>query len=91
MAARHNCRNGENMIRVLLFGPAVERVGARNMQLDFSPGMRLLDVIRHLKARHPEAFEMVCFTAVNDQQTSDIQLLLADNDEIAFMAKFSGG
>lgn len=79
------------MIRVLFFGPVVERVGARNMQIDFSPGMRLQDVTTQLKMRHPEAFEIVCFTAVNDQQTSDMQLLLADNDEIAFMAKFSGG
>ena len=53
--------------------------------------MRLLDVTTQLKTRYPKAFEIVCFTAVNDQQTSDMQLLLADNDEIAFMAKFSGG
>ena len=79
------------MIRVLFFGPVVERVGTPNMQLDFSPGMRLQDVTTQLKTRYPKAFEIVCFTAVNDQQTSDMQLLLADNDEIAFMAKFSGG
>lgn len=79
------------MIRILFFGPVVERVGTRNMQLDFSHGMRLQDVVTQLKVQHPEAFEIVCFTAVNDQQTSDMQLLLADNDEIAFMAKFSGG
>jgi molybdopterin synthase sulfur carrier subunit len=79
------------MIRVLFFGPVAERVGARNMQLAFSPGMRLHDVAAQLKTRHPQAFEIVCFTAVNDRQTGDMQLLLADDDEIAFMAKFSGG
>lgn len=79
------------MIRVLFFGPVVDRVGSRDMQIDFSPGMRLQDVTAQLQARYPQAFEIVCFTAVNDRQTSDMQLPLADNDEIAFMAKFSGG
>lgn len=79
------------MIKVLFFGPVAERVGARNVQLDFQPGMRLQDVSAQLAARYPEAMQIVCFTAVNDQQASDMQMPLADNDEIAFMAKFSGG
>lgn len=79
------------MIKVLFFGPVAERVGARNVQLDFQTGMRLRDVSAQLAARYPEAMQIVCFTAVNDQQASDMQMLLSDNDEIAFMAKFSGG
>lgn len=79
------------MIRVLFFGPVVERVDHREMRLEFRLGTRLQDVVAQLASRYPEAFEIVCFTAVNDVQTRDPQLLLADNDEIAFMAKFSGG
>ncbi len=82
---------GKGVINILFFGPVAERAGARNTQLDFQPGMRLQDVSAQLMARHPEAMQIVCVTAVNDQQASDMQLLLADNDEIAFMAKFSGG
>lgn len=82
---------GEGVIKVLFFGPVAERVGVRNVQLDFQPGMCLQDVSAQLAARYPEAMQIVCFTAVNDQQASDMQMPLSDNDEIAFMAKFSGG
>lgn len=79
------------MIRILFFGPVVERVDHREMRLEFRLGMCLHDVVLQLESRYPKAFEIVCFTAVNDVQTRDPQLLLADNDEIAFMARFSGG
>lgn len=61
------------------------------MQIDFQPGFRLQDVVTQLTARYPKAFEIVCFIAVNDVQTRDMGLALKDNDEIAFMAKYSGG
>ena len=79
------------MIRVLFFGPVAERMKLREMEIVFQAGMRLQDVVSQLQASHPHAFEIVCFTAVNDTQVRDMQLPLADNDEIAFMAKFSGG
>ena len=79
------------MIRVLFFGPVVEHIDEREMQLGFQPGLRLQDVMAQLQARYPKAFEIVCFTAVNNVHTHDMRLQLADHDEIAFMAKFSGG
>ena len=79
------------MIRILFFGPVAEQVQAREMQLAFSAGMRLQDVVAELGARHPQAFDIVSFTAVNQTQVRDTQLPLKDGDEIAFMAKFSGG
>ena len=79
------------MIRVLFFGPLVAHVDEREMQLEFQPGLRLQDIIAQLQLRYPKAFELVCFTAVNQLQAHDMQLVLSDNDEIAFMAKFSGG
>jgi molybdopterin converting factor small subunit len=79
------------MIRVLFFGPVADRVQMREMQLDFVVGMTLHDVIAQLGAQHPNAFGIVSFIAVNQNQVRDKQIALQDNDEIAFMAKFSGG
>ncbi|MBI3223066.1 MAG: MoaD/ThiS family protein [Nitrosomonadales bacterium] len=79
------------MIRILFFGPVAEQVAVREMQLEFHAGMRLMDVASHLQARYAEAFRLVSFIAVNSLQTKDMQLGLSDGDEIAFMAKFSGG
>lgn len=79
------------MMKILFFGPVAERVGQREMQLDYRSGMMLQDVVTQLKAAYPAAFEIVCFTAVNETQTRDMQQLLNDGDEIVFMAKFSGG
>lgn len=79
------------MIRLLFFGPVVERVGSRDLQIPFQPGITLQDVATHVQSEHAHAFDIISFIAVNNQQTRDMQLLLADNDEIAFMAKFSGG
>lgn len=79
------------MIRVLYFGPVAEQVGTHDMRIEYKQGICLQDVVVQLQAIYPKAFEIVCFMAVNEQQTRDMQLVLADNDEIAFMAKFSGG
>jgi len=79
------------MIRVLFFGPVAERVGSRDMQMQFEPGITLQDIATRIQSEHARALDIVSFMAVNNQQTRDMQLSLADNDEIAFMAKFSGG
>lgn len=79
------------MIRVLFFGPVAAQVNEREMQLEFQAELRLQDVVAQLQLRYPRAFELVCFTAVNQVQTHDMRRVLCDNDEIAFMAKFSGG
>jgi molybdopterin converting factor small subunit len=62
------------MIKVLFFGPVADRVRMREMQVEYTHGMTLHDVI-----------------AVNKQQVHDKQAALCDNNNIAFMAKFSGG
>lgn len=79
------------MIRVLFFGPIADRVQMRETQLEFTRGMTLHDVIAHLGAQHPSAFSLVSFIAVNQVQVHDKKMAVQDNDEIAFMAKFSGG
>lgn len=79
------------MIRVLFFGPVADRVQSREMQLDYIAEMTLHDVIAKLGAQYPNAFGIVSFIAVNQNQVRDKQMVLQDNDEVAFMAKFSGG
>jgi molybdopterin converting factor small subunit len=79
------------MIKVLFFGPVADRVQMRETRVEFNPGMTLHDVIAHLGMQHPGAFSIVSFIAVNQNQVHDKQMVLRDNDEIAFMAKFSGG
>jgi len=79
------------MIKVLFFGPVAERIGRREMQLDFTDGMTLHDVTHNIGMQHPSALSIVSFFAVNQQQVRDKQIALHDGDEIAFMAKFSGG
>ena len=79
------------MIKVLFFGPIAEHVAAREMCLEFDPGMCLQDIVTRMQERYAEAFDIVSFIAVNQIQVRDKQLLLCDNDEVAFMAKFSGG
>lgn len=79
------------MIDVLFFGPVVERVGNAALKIDFRPGITLQHLRDELAARYPQAFEIVCFTAVNGQHVRDLSMPLADNSEVTFMAKFSGG
>jgi molybdopterin synthase sulfur carrier subunit len=79
------------MITVLFFGPVAERVGASRLDVEFQSGMRLQDVQALLQPRYPEAFALVTLAAVNGQHVRDRSLPLADNSEVVFMSKFSGG
>ena len=79
------------MIQVLFFGPVADRVQARELQLEHVAGMRLQDVMTQLRDRYPGALDIVSFTAVNQVQVDDGHSPIADGDEIAIMAKFSGG
>lgn len=79
------------MIKVLFFGPVADRIGTREMQLDYTQGMTLHDVTHKIGMLHPGALSIVSFIAINQQQVRDKQTMLNDNDEIALMAKFSGG
>jgi molybdopterin synthase sulfur carrier subunit len=82
---------GYQVIKVLFFGPVAERIGHNEMEMAYRPGMCLQDLRDELTERYPQAFEMVCFVALNGEQTRDLSITLPDNSEVAFMAKFSGG
>ena len=79
------------MIKVLFFGPVADRVQMRETQVEYTQGMTLHDIIVHLGMQYPGALSIVSFIAVNQNQVHDKQLALHDDDEIALMAKFSGG
>lgn len=79
------------MIKVLFFGPVAERIGINSLQVEHRPGIRLQDVREELAAQYPHAFEIVCFVAANGEHVLDTSLPLADDSDVAFMAKFSGG
>jgi len=79
------------MIKVLFFGPVADRVQTREMDIEYTGGMTLHDVTHKVGMQHPGALSIVSFIAVNQEQMHDKQTALKDNDEIAFMAKFSGG
>ncbi|MHB1116995.1 MoaD/ThiS family protein [Sideroxydans sp.] len=79
------------MIKVLFFGPVADRVQTREMDIEYTDGMTLHDVTHKVGMQHPGALSIVSFIAVNQEQVHDKQTVLKDNDEIAFMAKFSGG
>ena len=79
------------MIKVLFFGPVAERAGVGEVETDFNAGMRLQDLRTKLQAEFPAAFEIVCFAAVNGAHALDMSLPLAEQSEVVFMSKFSGG
>lgn len=79
------------MITVLFFGPVQDRIGSREIAVDFSAGLCLQDVITQLTARYPQVFDIISLITVNEVQTRDMQTPLHDHDVLAFMAKFSGG
>ncbi|MBI5438890.1 MAG: MoaD/ThiS family protein [Nitrosomonadales bacterium] len=79
------------MIKVLFFGPVASRIGIHQATVAFRSGIRIQDVRDELAAQYPRAFEIVCFAAANGEHVRDMSLPLADDSEVAFMAKFSGG
>lgn len=79
------------MIKVLFFGPVAERIGKSIVSTEYHTGLRVQDLRDELAAQYPQAFELVCFTALNGEHLRDMSVTLSDNSEVAFMAKFSGG
>ncbi|GAB4129448.1 MAG: hypothetical protein Fur0040_12230 [Sideroxydans sp.] len=79
------------MIKVLFFGPIAAATGERELAVPYAAGMTLGSLKVALAARHPEAMRLATMLAVNGEHARDLDLPLADNSEVAFMAKFSGG
>ncbi|MDR1854386.1 MAG: MoaD/ThiS family protein [Azoarcus sp.] len=80
------------MIRALFFGPVAERVGARQIEVDFRPGLTWRALRDQLAALHSEAFEIVSIVAVDGRRVAESDAApLRDGAEVVFMSAFSGG
>jgi len=79
------------MIKVLFFGPVAELIASSALRIEHRPNLCLHDLRNELSKQYPQAFEIVSFMAVNGAHARDLNQALADNSEVAFMAKFSGG
>jgi molybdopterin synthase sulfur carrier subunit len=79
------------MIKVLFFGPIAAATGEREVSVAHAPGLTLDGLKESLAAQYPEAMHLATMMAVNGEHARDLSLTLADNSEVAFMAKFSGG
>ena len=79
------------MINVLFFGPIAAATGEREISVAHTPGMTLGSLKETLAAQYPEAMHLATMMAVNGEHVRNLALSLADNSEVAFMAKFSGG
>lgn len=79
------------MIKVLFFGPIAAASGARELAVQNTRGMTLGSLKARLAMEHAEAMRLATLMAVNGEQVRDLNRPLADNSEVAFMAKFSGG
>lgn len=79
------------MINVLFFGPVAERMGTGKLALEHHAGMHLNELQASLQARYPEAFALVSIVALDGAQIRDTSVELADQSEVVFMSKFSGG
>jgi len=73
------------MIRVLFFGHIAEDLGCKSM--DIQSGKSLADVIDELGCADIQPM----LVAVNQEQTTDMDYVLQDGDEVALMPPFSGG
>ena len=79
------------MITVLFFGPVAEAAGRGRLEITWHPGLRLQDLRAQLQARYPDAFALVALAAVNGEHQRDSSILLADQSEVVFMSRLSGG
>ena len=79
------------MIKVLFFGPITEAGCSRELFIKHTQGMTLGSLKESLASEHPEAMRLASMLAVNGEHARDLGMVLADNSEVAFMAKFSGG
>src|SRR4030066_414137 len=75
-------------IKVVTTASCVGQTGVEMVAL--CPGLRLQDVRDELAAQYPQAFEIACFAAANGEHVRDLSRPLADNSEVALLARFSG-
>jgi len=74
-------------VNVLFFGLIAEQQGRRECELLVSGKLTLADLLASQGIDSGSPFLL----AVNQQQVSDLSVLISDGDEVAIMPPFSGG
>jgi len=79
-------------VRVLLFGPLREAVGAKDLSVELPETVRLGELRARLAREHPvlDRYGDRLLLSVN-QEVADSDTVLADGDEVALLPPVSGG
>jgi len=75
------------MIKVLFFGSIADRLEKRDCLLPAHENMTVANVVEAVGSK---GFQPLLL-AVNQKQVNDMNLIVKDGDEVAFMPPFSGG
>ena len=75
------------MIKVLFFGAIADKLKRRDCLLPADEHMTVADVVDAVGC---SGFQPV-LVAANQEQVSDMSLIVGDGDEVALMPPFSGG
>ncbi|MCD6502689.1 MAG: MoaD/ThiS family protein [Euryarchaeota archaeon] len=82
------------VIKVKIFSTLAEKVGIREMDIEYKPKMTVRDIAKILASKYPKILELLdteeILTAVNHRYTSP-DTEVKDGDEVAFMPPVSGG
>jgi len=81
-------------IRVRFFSTLAEKIGTREMFIEYKPGMTIRDIAEKLSTRFPQLIELIkngeVLTSRNHVYAS-LDAEVNDGDEVAFMPPASGG
>jgi len=81
-------------IRVRFFSTLAEKMGTREIFIEYKPGMTIRDIAEILSTRFPQLIELIengdILTSKNHVYAS-LDSKVNDGDEIAFMPPVSGG
>ncbi len=74
-------------VNILFFGSIADRLGKRACSLDISDYMTVANVVEAVGCEGIQPL----LVAVNQEQVSDMSLIVKNGDEVALMPPFSGG
>jgi len=82
------------VIRVRFFSTLAEKMGTREIFIEYKPGMTIRDIAEILSTRFPKLMELIengdILTSKNHVY-ANLDSEVNDGDEIAFMPPVSGG
>jgi len=76
-------------IQLLFFGPLADSLGHRNIEVVLEEGATVLHLIHRFQLL--DALNSGLKIAINGEICENINILLSDSSEVAFLPPFSGG